>query len=800
MRFKKLRHRLTYAALLLVVPTSAAFAQSSVGLEEIVVTARQRQENLTDIPLAITTLTAASIEQSQIRDMSELAKFTPGFTYRQQNTGNGGRILPSYRFRGMNAGVGGSLSQLGAVFVDGLYLLGGAQSMTFEDVERVEVIKGPQSAYFGRSTFGGAINFITREPKDEYSARVGMSAESYGGRNFSLSAEGPIIREKLLFRVSGESNQIGAGYTASDGGKIGRQRTDTINATLVAKPIDGLTVRVRYTHAVDDDSHPAFVDLNASKPNIEGSSAECLRGTLKYWCGELPKMGDPGVPKSVIDTSTSFITPSFARSNLPNIIPDILNFNRANPRVTRDYPLHDQLPDLDHMGLHGKFDWITADLSYDFGDGYNFRAAFGDSTSKITSAGSSMVDGAAANVIPVMWENIEGEMRISSPQDQRLTWLIGANVFRQAELGQPTGGLSVRVDVNNNIVYNIPAFYASQNKVNYWGIFAGAHYSILDNLKLDLEGRFQRDKVTNAFQTTSETSQSFNAFAPRVILTYHPMQDMTVYGSWARGVNPGFNNAAFALLSPAMAATVRADPGFVERTGAETLDSFEIGLKQQIDWLRYAVAIYYGKWNNLKNQVAFACPGNICGPGFVANFATLFTVRQGTLKGLEAEVNAAITDNWDVDATLELIGSRFNSFASPTAFAGTGLTQGTNLKIFEYPVASASLSSTYRIPINDELTWYVRGEGTYTGKTYVDEFNQAWIGAAYNLNLRTGVSGQGKRIEAYVTNVFDQNQWVGGRRGSSVIDPRPAVSTQYPTAFLTAPRKRAMGIRASYEF
>src|SRR6185436_3898877 len=127
--------------------------------------------------------------QAQLKDMQDLTKFTPGFSYRQMNIQSGGRLLPSYRFRGMNAGAGGSLSQLGAVFIDGLYLLGGAQSITFDDVERIEVIKGPQSAYFGRSTFGGAINFITKEPKNEWSARISSSIESYGGNTFGIAGE-----------------------------------------------------------------------------------------------------------------------------------------------------------------------------------------------------------------------------------------------------------------------------------------------------------------------------------------------------------------------------------------------------------------------------------------------------------------------------------------------------------------------------------------------------------------------------------------------------------------------------------
>ncbi len=793
----KLRYRLACTAALLMLPTAASFAQT--GLEEIVVTARQRDEKLTDIPLSITTFSAASIDQAQLKDMQDLTKFTPGFSYRQMNIQTGGRLLPSYRFRGMNAGAGGSLSQLGAVFIDGLYLLGGAQSITFDDVERVEVIKGPQSAYFGRSTFGGAVNLITKEPKDRFSARASSSIESYNGHTFSLSAEGPVT-DWASFRLSGSSNQVAGQYRATDGGKIGEQKTDSINAQVVLKPVEGLKVRVRYTHSENNDTPSALVDLNASKANVEGSAAECLRGTLKYWCGQIPKMGEAGVPKNIYNVPTNFITPAFALSNYPNIVRDVLNNNKENPLTALDFKTHDKLPGLDHMGLHGVFDWITVEADYELPSGYTFHAAYGNSESGIISASSLIPDGASVSVTSGLWVDQEAEVRLSSPQDQRLTWLVGANVFRQAELGIPASGTAMRVNVANQIVYTPPQTYATQGKINYWGLFAGAHYTIVDQLTLDLEGRFQHDKVTNAYETPAELAVVYKAFAPRVILSYKPMSDMTVYASWARGVNPGFVNANVPLYSAALQASIKSDNGYVDRTGAETLDSFEIGIKQQTSWLRYALTGYYGKWKNLKNQISFACPGNVCGPTIIAPFAIVYTVRTGKLLGFEGEVNAALNENIDVGGTIEIVGSRFNAFSSPAALASTGRSFGTNLKVFEYPVSSGSLTAGYHRPINDELSWYVRGEFTYTGKTYLDEFNQAWIGASSNVNLRAGVQGTNKRLEAYVTNLFENNQWTGGRRGTTGIDPRPAVTVQYPTAFVQMPRKRAFGVRASYEF
>ena len=109
-------------------------AQSSAGLEEIIVTARNRAEDLFEAPLSITGLSSADIERINVKDVAALAQFTPGFYYTPQVTFSASRVAPAYRFRGMNNGSNDPLQQLGGTFIDGVYLFGGTQSLTFEDI------------------------------------------------------------------------------------------------------------------------------------------------------------------------------------------------------------------------------------------------------------------------------------------------------------------------------------------------------------------------------------------------------------------------------------------------------------------------------------------------------------------------------------------------------------------------------------------------------------------------------------------------------------------------------------------
>jgi iron complex outermembrane receptor protein len=801
--------RIILLATVAVASLSVSARAQTTTLEEIVVTARKRDETLLEIPLSVTSVSADKIDKAQIRDIQELFRFTPGFDYKQQNIAFGARTAPSYRFRGMNAGASSSLQQLGGIFIDGQYLFGGVQSITFEDVARVEVIKGPQSAFFGRGTFAGAVNFITKQPSDEFKGRLSGSGETNNSYAGALSLEGPVM-PNLKVRASLSRTQQGAHYKASDRGNLGRNRTTALNLTALFEPNDNNTVRIRTTNSWDNDSQSALVDLDASRADIT-SAKECRPGTLQYWCGELPKLGDAGVPRSVLNAPTSLIPAAFAGATgfiLPagpnpsakasTTLIDIMRRDTTNPRVRNGFPLQSRLPTLDRMGLKRSFERYSLEYGLEFNGGYTFNAAASDSTAEFLAVLTTRADGSGVSYVPGVFRDTEGEVRLESPSDQRLTWTLGANAFEQKELGAPGGGFQATVGPTNLVTYNEPALYATQLAVKYYGVFGALHYDITEQLAVDLEARWQSDEVISAFGTAAQAAATYKDWAPRAILSYRPMEDLNLYVSWARGIQPGFVNKLFNLLSPALQATVRADPGFVQSVGSETLDSYEVGAKQQLDRFRYAVALYYMDWKNLKNQVLFACPGSVCGPGFNAAFAGITTARTASLKGLEAEIGALIADGWEVAATLEVVDSKFDEFISTTALAATGRISGAGTHIFEYPVAAASLSSGYTAPIGNEFNGYLRGDLTYTGKTYVDEINQAWVGAWYNLNVRTGVETDDMRLEAYVTNLLNNKQWVSGRRGSSV-NPRLPGPLQ-PTAFVQPPRKRAFGVRASYNF
>merc|ERR1711991_61620 len=149
------------------------------------VTARKRQESLSEIPIAITAITAEEIQASAFKSIVDVQKTAPGLFMETINNENARTVLMP-RFRGVTFDATSPLQRTSSVFVDGLIVTSGLHSLPITQVERIEVIKGPQSALFGRNTYSGAINIVTARPGEELKGSVEVD---FGSRS-KASANG----------------------------------------------------------------------------------------------------------------------------------------------------------------------------------------------------------------------------------------------------------------------------------------------------------------------------------------------------------------------------------------------------------------------------------------------------------------------------------------------------------------------------------------------------------------------------------------------------------------------------------
>ena len=230
----KLMHKLTVLSLTIAMlsfalPSSLYAQDGLLAIEEITVTARKRDESLADAPYTITALTSEQIELAGINQLSDVVGYTPGFFFSDNNVGANQRSHKRLIFRGMNPRTDIPTRQASAMFIDGAATVG-AEIGGMENVERIEVLKGPQGAHFGRSTYTGAINVITKDPGDEFSGRINLEAGEHGTTRAGVSLEGP-LGDNLGYRLSVSSYETDGMYDNAvvPGQKLGAQSTDDLS-------------------------------------------------------------------------------------------------------------------------------------------------------------------------------------------------------------------------------------------------------------------------------------------------------------------------------------------------------------------------------------------------------------------------------------------------------------------------------------------------------------------------------------------------------------------------------------------
>lgn len=822
------------------IVTPPALSQMT-DLEEITVTARKRAESLLETPLSVSVVTADTIDRAGFRGLEELAMKVPGMQYHDQGGQRPGRFNSAIRFRGMDVNSPLPTFQLGSLFIDGIYVLGTTHSIPLDDVERVEVIKGPQSAYFGRNTFGGAVNYITRMPSmDEHSGSLQASAGTYKENEVSASFEGPIIPGRLAYRIGGRSYSRGAMWTASDGGGLGEQSTESIYGTLVAKPADGLTLRLRGFYGRDEDGPPAGAFISGeindtcSGTTVTSPTGQTVR-PVNWFCGKVPEIGQAisvlGT-RNIIDGVTNIRLPIALQTtgNADFLRTTLLDAPR-DPRLSK-------VPKINGIEMRREVMRISLMGEYEFSNGYVITAQGGTNEMHVNWLRDQTTSGFAQNFSndPQSQEDESLELRVTSPQDGRLRWMLGANYYSQEFFAAGGGGaavffcwdrlpgvLATSPDCN---VARAPFVQANRldgsDKVTTIGLFGSVSFDLTDQWVLNFEGRYQDDELVKSIATAQ-----YETFLPRVIVQYKPTDKTNLYASWAIGVLPGEANSFILNATPYELQQYQAlVPGISGITPQEELDSFEIGWKQSAfdGRVSYAAAAYYGEWENLKSRIISVINETCrtttqagCNPalggapiGQPARTATgapqlipRNNVVSGSAKiyGLEFEGSAALTDNWSVDLSANLADSELLEFNSTfiTSYAGFSNVRGN--KLARFPKWSGALSSTYRGKMGNTWEWFLRADLSYFGKTFAEVDNLAYCDAYFVSNARSGFERENLRVELWAKNIFNDDSWTACARNTDQARPADLSFFTYYQGVTASPQnRRQFGVKASIRF
>ncbi len=757
-------------------PAIADGASTGGNIDDIVVTARKREESLQDVPLSVQVFSAAALERSGIRDFSEVAYRIPGLKLSAE------RAVDTELFiRGIGSDIQGAGADVAVgIFVDGVYLSRGTGSLLdLYDLERVEVLKGPQALRFGKSVVGGLINYVTKKPGDTFEGRAEATYGNYDRIDLAASVRGPVSETVSLGLTA--SSRMHDGYAKNlRGGDEEDQNMQSVRAQLRWQPDSTLDVNLAADYTRHRDG-ARWVDVL-----IPGDSEEVTY--LGYYAPPIASL--PG-----------FVLP---KRNAP--------FKSAKRRSGEHNFTGYQNSDM--YGFSGTIDWqpsssvsITAQTAYrdsslkarEDAGGMFFDFPL-DAATKAPDITSAMLAGLGtylATVPDSYFDSGKAEDIKQFSQELRVRWdnggplrLEGGAYYLQEKVRRAEDVNFLFADFGALEEFAFAMAYGgtpatpspgsnhtvttSRNK--NIGIFGELSYSISDKLTLDagLRYAYDRKRYSNNRSGVSFEGQSVNfvvgetrhwdAWLPSATLRFEPGEDVTFYARYAKGYKPGgwtgedANTPAEALVS--------FDP--------ETANSFELGSKLALANRRLFIniAAYYTLYDNLQTN-QFLSPG----PGMPPdNF--VFNAKNGTRAyGIELDFQARISREFTLSG---------NYAFSKCEFTGELIIDdnGTDLdgnSCRRTPKHAFNIAGNLELPVSERLVFVAGSDFQYTGSNFFDNPNTPILkfGDEIMLNARIGLRDASDKWEltAWVKNLTNEYNFTSkmelfGTVYSTYIPPR----------------------------
>lgn len=709
-------------ALATMIPAGQTLAQQNASADdallEIIVTAQRRQERMQEIPVAISAFGAAQLEQLGVASIENIAPRIPSVYF-----GSFGALRPQLYIRGIGTRSfdPGSESSVG-VFADEVYL--GRSSGSFgamKDVERAEVLRGPQGTLYGRNTIGGAINVITKAPTPEFTGDAEIGVSNFNGYELFGAVGGPVTEDgKLMFRVAGwHTERDGYVTNLATGNKFQGVDNSGARGRLTFQPTEVLSIDLTAEYLHDGDK-AAFAGFNQGT----GPSAT----------------GAPANPRTVFFA---------AASRLPNqVLPESLRRGRwsADPTLDRDAYAY-----IGRVELETETATITSISAL----------------RKLDVADSRDLEGSSLDILfqdsKESSKQFTQELRLTSNPDGpasfggKLDWIVGA--FYYHDSSDRTDMFRVGVDSAVRAAAGTPAFdtASSDYRIESYALFGQATWHATEQFEVTLGGRYSKDKkrarqtgattdalpiIPAAFDVTNRAE--YSSFDPRVVATYKFTPDVNVYASYSTGFKSGgFQYVPFNAAS----ANTLFDP--------EDIKTYEVGLKS--DWLdrrlRVNMAGFYYDYRNLQVSRIIDTPS---GPQtLISNAAT------STVKGIEVEMFLRPIRNVELSATYGYLDATYDKYVfnlgQNLVFDGTALVRA--------PKNTLNLGAEWTIPVDDNrLTlradyavlskfYHEPGEGNAIYGSGIPLTREAGYGL---LDLRTTYQMDAFRINIYATNVTNK--------------------------------------------
>jgi len=716
------------------------------GIEHIEVTSRHRGEPLNKIPLSVVSIGQEEIEKAGLKSLNDIAANAVGFS--MEKTFGRQSDIPVIRGVSWIPGFG---SQKASYFIDGIYFAGSSQSLPLDLVERVEIVKGPQSALYGRRTFSGAINFVTKQPTEDFSGYVNATIGENGNRSVGLGVSAK-LNDMLAVRanISGDNYDGDWENELENGPSVGGEKTNSQMLGLYFTPTDQTSININYLRNENDDDHSVFVFQGSDENN-------CFLDTRAYYCGE---------------------------ANLDNSINigGVLDNSEYGLRGTRE---HISLK-IEHIFDFGELTWLSGKNTYEVETGIDQTYAGYNQVFSFGFFGGGPFFGNADGWHTLDKENEDEyshEIRFaSSAFNDRLFWSVGAYIWHSEV--EPTEANTFMEEEDNK------AFMAMVS------------YDVTDALNISAEIRRSTDEITSeAYDNLINTpgfegiSNEFSSTTTRFIAEYHVSDDTMLYFTRSEGNSPGDFNTNSQLPT---------DLIVVEE---EEVLMYEGGIKSTLldGDLYLSAAVYNMAWDKQQLTDSFLPDAGAIPVSYTSN------AGKTDISGVELQATYILTDSLDVNFAFSRTDAEFkelfdgNHCRIISGGSSADCREPENLMEFgnlagntppQVPKNEVSLALNYSAPLTDDFDLFGRADVSYDSSRYAHVHNLIETGSRTLANLNVGVESESFTISAWVKNLTDDDT------PTYVFRYIDAQSFAFGSrAFPIAPsRGREVGITATYRF
>ena len=732
----------------IVVLTASASLFADSVMEEVVVTAQKKEENIQEVPISITKMTGDRVTARFAggEDILALAQAAPGLHVETSN----GRLAPRFYMRGLgNADFTQAASQPVSIVFDEVPMEKvGFKSFPVFDIDSIEIGRGPQGTLFGRNTTAGMVHITSRRPTEESEGYVRANLGEMGTRNIEAAIGGTVIEDQLMARVSilhqNRDNWVDNGFTQEDD---------------VMGGFDIFAIRFQALFTPSDDFSMLFLH---QRQDQDGNSASLFRAnTLSQGSNDLNDNYD----RDVVFFDGGDGNPARIKSHGTTLKMDWDLGEYTVTSITSYQDIYDRE--------------ARGDIDGGFGCLFTCSGPSGPASTPFSPFASPFVVNVDTGSV-IDANQLTQELRLASNFDGAFNYQVGVFYFKD-EFS----------NISSNQSAGAPAYTANSSsdiENRAWAVFGQGTYELADDLTLTFGLRYTDDEKDA--QHIRFTANGPAPLAPISLQDDNVSWDISLSKTTAAG-NQLYARAASGFRAQTIQDRLQDDPT-VTTADSETINSFEVGYKALWDRVRLNAAAFYYAVDDMQ----------LVAVGGADNSTRLLNADRGTGAGVEVEVEYAVTDNLIFSAGFGSADTRIKQSGLATAPCGSGLCTildpidaNGNAVIdgnsFQHaPEWTLNFEIDYTAPLSNGDEIYVYTDWKFKGETqdFLYESIEYTFDTQFEGGLRAGYRSTANNYEIgiFARNITDEDNVIGGIDFANLL------------AYVNQPR--VVGVEASFRF